>query len=99
MLARPWRNVVWSSASSTLIGAFAFVIWFSPRTHPLRFVGASEKALYRLRLFGPTVVSLYFDDVGRIPTVLPASSSALHLSAWKRNSANFVLTASSEVRA
>ena len=83
--------MVWSSASSTLIGPFAFVIWFSPNTHPLRFVGASGKALYRLRLFGPTVVSLYFDVVGRIPTVLPASSSAIHRSAWKRDSANFVM--------
>src|SRR5215211_7760250 len=48
--------------------------------------------------FGATVVSLYFDDVGDIPTVLPASSSAIHRSAWKGNSANFALTEFSEVR-
>jgi hypothetical protein len=36
--------------------------------------------------FWATVVNLYFDDVGDIPTVLPASSSAIHRSAWKENS-------------
>src|SRR5215210_4457668 len=45
--------MVWSSASSTLIGPFAFVVAFvfrsSPNTHPLRPVGAFGKALYRLR--------------------------------------------------
>jgi hypothetical protein len=32
MPARPWRNMVWSSASNTLISrpVFAFVFWFSP---------------------------------------------------------------------
>src|SRR5215203_5498404 len=48
--------MVWSSASSTLIGPFAFVVAFvfrsSPNTHPLRPVGAFGKALYRLRHSG-----------------------------------------------
>src|SRR5215207_8673351 len=44
--------MVWSSASSTLIGPFAFVVRSSPNTHPLRPVGAFGKALYRLRHSG-----------------------------------------------
>src|SRR5829696_1620561 len=48
--------MVWSSASSTLIGPFAFVVAFvfrsSPNTHPLRPVGVFGKALYRLRHSG-----------------------------------------------
>src|SRR5215207_8305236 len=44
--------MVWSSASSTLIGPFvvAFVFRSSPNTHPLRSVGAFGNALYPLRL-------------------------------------------------
>jgi hypothetical protein len=85
MLARPSLNMVWSSASSTLIGpfVFAFVIWFSPDTHPLRFRWWVWKGIVAATPFGATVVSLYFDDVGDIPTVLPASSSAIHRSAWR----------------
>jgi hypothetical protein len=91
MLARPWRNMVWSSASSTLIGplVFAFVIWFSANTSRSVPLVGLERHCTGLRLFGPRVVSLYFDVVGRIPTVLPASSSAIHRSAWKWNSAKF----------
>ena len=92
MLARPWRNMMWSSASSTLIGPFvlAFVIWFSPNTSRSVPLVGLEKHCTGLRLFGPRVVSLYFDDVGDIPTVLPASSSAIHRSAWKGNSAKSI---------
>src|SRR5215203_4552122 len=44
--------MVWSSASSTLIGPFvvAFVFRSSPNTHPLRSVGAFGNVLYPLRL-------------------------------------------------
>jgi hypothetical protein len=44
------ERVVWSSASSTLIGPLvsASVFGSSPKTHPLRSVGACGKALYRL---------------------------------------------------
>src|SRR3954452_11661435 len=47
--------MVWSSASSTLISVLvsAFVFSSSPNTHPLRSVGASGKALYRLHHSGP----------------------------------------------
>src|SRR5829696_4785802 len=95
MPARPWRNMVWSSASSTLIGPF--VIWFSPNTPrcaPLvRPEGIVSSTPFRATDVRP------FDVVGHIPTVLRASSSAIHRSAWKGNSANFADTEFSEVRA
>ena len=49
------EHVVWSSASSTLISPLvsAFVFGSSPKTHPLRSVGASGKALYRPHDSGP----------------------------------------------
>src|SRR5215210_4629995 len=42
--------MVWSSASSTLMGPFVFasVFRFSPNTHPLCSVGASRRVVYRL---------------------------------------------------
>src|SRR5215204_5564434 len=98
MLARPWRNMVWSSASSTLIGpfVFAFVIWFSPnRSCPVLLVGLERHC--SVYAFGATVVSLYFDVMEHIPTVHRASSSAIHRSAWKENSENFAITEFSEV--
>src|SRR5215208_40896 len=83
--------MVWSSASSTLIGplVFAFVIWYSPNTQPLRFRWWVWKGIVASTPFRARVVSLYFDYVVDIPTVLPASSSAIHRSAWKRNSQKF----------
>src|SRR5215203_396759 len=93
MLARPWRNMVWSSASSTLIGlfVFTFVLGFSPNTPrcaPL--VRLERHCIVYATPFRATVVSLIFDVVGHIPTVRRASSSAIHPSAWKGNSAKYV---------
>jgi hypothetical protein len=50
---------------------------------PMRSVGASGKALYRLSFFGPRMFRLFFKVVGHIPTVRPASSCAIHSNAWK----------------
>ena len=67
MPARPSLNMVWSSASSTLIGPFVF--GFSANTHPLRFRWCVRKGIVSSRPMRATVVSLYFDVVGQLSTV------------------------------
>src|SRR5829696_1613542 len=93
MLARPWRNMVWSSASSTLIGpfVFAFVIWFSPNASCSVLLVRPE-GIVASTPFQATDLRLFFDVMEHIPTVHRASSSAIHRSTWKRNSRNFAGT-------
>src|SRR5215208_1403102 len=89
--------MVWSSASSTLSGPFAFVIWFSPnRSCSVPLVG--PEGIVASTPFGATDLRLFFDVMGHISTVHRASPSALHRSAWKRNSRklNFRFTEFSE---
>src|SRR5215207_3944261 len=99
MRARPWRNMVWSSASSTLIGPFmfAFVIWFSPNPScsvPL----VRPEGIVSSTLFRATDLRLFFDVMGHITTVHRASSSAIHPSAWNGHSRKFASKEFSEVR-
>src|SRR5215218_6723452 len=47
MPARPWRNMAWSSASSTLMGPFAFSL--SAKTH-LCSLSASRRVVYLLHV-------------------------------------------------
>src|SRR5215217_2438718 len=84
MLARPWRNMVWSSASSTLIGpfVFAFVIWFSPNPSCSVLLVRPE-GIVASTPFRATDLRLFFDVMEHIPTVHRASSSAIHRSAWR----------------
>jgi hypothetical protein len=64
MRARPSRNMVWSSASSTLIGTLVFR--FSANTHPLRLAACSRRVVYSLSPsgHGPSVGT--FGDVPHV---------------------------------
>jgi hypothetical protein len=87
--------MVWSSASSTLIGPFAFapvfalVFRFSANTHPLRLRWCVRMGIVTSKPFGTKDQRLFFAVAERIPTVRPASSSSIHRSAWRDEAANF----------
>src|SRR5215217_7042360 len=83
MPARPWRNMVWSSASSTLIGPF--VIRFSP-IPPDALRWCVRKALYRLRHFGPRMFapSMSWDTSLRcVPQVRALFTGVRGETVWK----------------
>jgi hypothetical protein len=88
MPARPWRNMVWSSASSTLIGPLSLLL--SANIPPLGSVGASRTdcTVYAFRANDPLRI---LDGGDRISTVRPARSSGIHRSAWKGDSRKFAL--------
>src|SRR5215212_2653391 len=99
MPARPSLNMVWSSASSTLISPLVVAFVFRSSSNTTRSVPLvlpeRHCTVYTIR----TPDLRLFDIVRDIPTtVRPASSSGIHRSAWKGDSPKFALPAFRELR-
>src|SRR5215203_3947227 len=88
MPARPSLNMVWSSASSTLISPLVVAFVFRSSSNTTRSVPLVllERHCTVYTIWGQDL--RLFDIVRYIPTtVRPASLSGIHPSAWKVNSA------------
>ena len=68
--------MVWSSASSTLIGPFVFVFRSSPNTHYVPLVRLERHC--SVYAFLSPDLRLFDVVVGHIRTLRPASSSGIH---------------------